>query len=68
MIRLPFAAPTAYGGQLRKLVLDAIAETQSGRARCHRVSQQAQRLAELFGEEDTPVVGRAERRRARSHG
>ena len=53
-VRLPFAPSTAYGGQLRKLVLDAIAETRAGR-RVIVVSQQAQRLAELFGEEDTPV-------------
>ena len=54
VIRLPFSAPTAYGGQLRKLVLEAIAETREGN-RVIVVSQQAQRLAELFGEEDTPV-------------
>jgi transcription-repair coupling factor (superfamily II helicase) len=52
--RLPFSAPSAYGGQLRKLVLDAIGETRGGK-RVIVVSQQAQRLAELFGEEDTPV-------------
>ena len=54
VIRLPFSAPPAYGGQLRKLVLEAIAETRAGR-RVIVVSQQAQRLAELFGDEDAPV-------------
>jgi len=56
-VRLPFAGPTAYGGQLRKLVLATIEETRAGR-QLIIVSQQAQRLAELFGEEDTPVTVR----------
>ena len=54
VVRLPFAGQRAYGGQLRKLVLQSIEETRAG----HHlivVSQQAQRLAELFAEEDTPV-------------
>ena len=54
VVRLPFAVAPAYGGQLRKLVLEAIEETRAGK-RVIVVSQQAQRLAELFGEEDTPV-------------
>jgi transcription-repair coupling factor (superfamily II helicase) len=54
VIRLPFSGATAYGGQLRKLVLDSIEETRAGR-RLIVVSQQAQRLAELFAEEDTPA-------------
>src|SRR5439155_21163060 len=55
IVRLPFAAQRAYGGQLRKLVLESIDETRAG----HHlivVSQQAQRLAELFAEEDTPAT------------
>jgi len=55
VIRLPFGAQRAYGGQLRKLVLESIGETRAG----HHlvvVSQQAQRLAELFAEEDTPAT------------
>jgi transcription-repair coupling factor (superfamily II helicase) len=52
VIRLPFSAAPAYGGQLRKLVLDSVQETRAGR-RLIVVSQQAQRLAELFAEEDT---------------
>jgi transcription-repair coupling factor (superfamily II helicase) len=55
VIRLPFSASTAHGGQLRKLVLDSIAETRAGR-RLVVVSQQAHRLAELFAEEDTPTA------------
>jgi len=55
VVRLPFSASTAYGGQLRKLVLDSIGETRAGR-RLIVVSQQAQRLAELFAEEDTPAT------------
>ncbi len=54
VVRLPFAGQRAYGGQLRKLVLQSIEETRAG----HHlivVSQQAQRLSELFAEEDTPV-------------
>ncbi|TMG00799.1 MAG: transcription-repair coupling factor [Chloroflexi bacterium] len=54
VVRLAFAGQRAYGGQLRKLVLQSIEETRAG----HHlivVSQQAQRLAELFAEEDTPV-------------
>jgi transcription-repair coupling factor (superfamily II helicase) len=54
VIRLPFSGSTAYGGQLRKLVLGSIEETRAGR-RLIVVSQQAQRLAELFAEEDTPA-------------
>jgi len=55
IVRLPFGAQRAYGGQLRKLVLESIGETRAG----HHlvvVSQQAQRLAELFAEEDTPAT------------
>src|SRR5438876_10724132 len=58
VVRLAFAGQRAYGGQLRKLVLQSIEETRAG----HHlivVSQQAQRLAELFAEEDTPVSGSA---------
>jgi transcription-repair coupling factor (superfamily II helicase) len=59
VVRLPFAAQRAYGGQLRKLILELIEGTRAG----HHlvvVSQQAQRLAELFAEEDMPVSVRAE--------
>jgi len=55
VLRLPFSAAGAYGGQLRKLVSETIAETHKGR-RSVVVSQQAQRLAELFAEEDAPAV------------
>jgi len=54
VVRLPFAAQRPYGGQLKKLVLDSIEEMRAGQ-HLVVVSQQAQRLAELFAEEDTPV-------------
>ena len=54
-VRLPFAPAAAYGGQLRRLVSEVAPQARSGR---HTVivSQQAQRLAELFAEEDAPVT------------
>ncbi len=55
VLQLPFSGAMAYGGQLRKLVSEAVAD-----AHAHRhaviVSQQAQRLAELFAEADAPVA------------
>jgi transcription-repair coupling factor (superfamily II helicase) len=55
VLRLPFSGATAYGGQLRKLVSETVAETHRG-GRAVVVSQQAQRLAELFAEEDVPTA------------
>jgi transcription-repair coupling factor (superfamily II helicase) len=49
--RLPFAATTAYGGQLRKLADEVASDVQGGR-RLAIVSQQAERLAELLAEQD----------------
>ena len=53
--RLPFAVPGAFGGQLRRLVDETVAEVRRGR-RFVIASQQAPRLAELFSEEDMPVA------------
>jgi len=50
-----FAPATAYGGQLRRLVSESAREARAGR-RTVIVSQQAQRLAELFAEEDQPAA------------
>src|SRR5438132_5830564 len=55
VVRLPFAAQRVYGGQLRKLVLESIEETRAGH-HLILISQQAQRLSELFAEEDTPAA------------
>jgi transcription-repair coupling factor (superfamily II helicase) len=55
VIRPPFTAPPAYGGQLRKLVLDTIRESETGN-RTVIVTQQAQRLAELFQEQNHPAA------------
>ncbi len=54
-VRLPFSAAPAYGGQLRKLVGGLVEESRAGK-HVAIVSQQAQRLAELFAEEDAPVT------------
>ncbi|MDO8614916.1 MAG: transcription-repair coupling factor [Dehalococcoidia bacterium] len=54
-LRLPFGAPAAYGGQLRKLVSETVTEARAGR-RTVIVSQQAQRLAELFQEQGQPAA------------
>ncbi len=55
VVRLPFSAAGAYGGQLRKLVSEVAKETRPGQ-RTVIVSQQAQRIAELFTEEGSPVA------------
>ena len=55
VIRLPFTAAQAYGGQLKKLVDDAINAAARG-DRTVIVSQQAERIAELFDEQGQPVV------------
>ncbi len=49
-VRLPFSPAAAYGGQLRRLVSDSVSALRQGSA-IAVVSQQAQRLAELFQEE-----------------
>jgi transcription-repair coupling factor (superfamily II helicase) len=54
VVRLPFSAAPAYGGQLRKLVDEAVADLSAGN-RTVIVSQQADRLAELFEEQGHPV-------------
>ncbi len=51
-MRLPFSPVAAYGGQLRRLVSESAAELRQGRS-VVVVSQQAQRLGELFREEGT---------------
>jgi len=53
--RLPFGPAAAYGGQLRRMVEEVVRQIKDG-ARVAIVSQQAQRLAELLGEEDTPTT------------
>ncbi|MEO8456571.1 MAG: transcription-repair coupling factor [Chloroflexota bacterium] len=53
--RIPFTAATAYGGQVKKLVDDAIKAAAKGQ-RTVVVSQQAERIAELFAEQGQPVV------------
>ena len=55
VIRLPFSPPVAYAGQLRKLVTETAAESH-GATRITLVSQQSQRLAELYTEEGSPVA------------
>ncbi len=55
VVRLPFTAAPAYGGQLRKLVDEAIAGLEAGN-RTVIVSQQADRIAELFEEQGQPVA------------
>ncbi|MEX2159842.1 MAG: transcription-repair coupling factor [Dehalococcoidia bacterium] len=52
--RLPFAPPDAYGGRLRNLVSDGAEATARGRA-IVIVSQQAERLAEVFAEQGVPA-------------
>jgi len=49
-VRLPFSPATAYGGQLRRLVSESVTQLRQGSA-IAVVSQQAQRLAELFDEQ-----------------
>jgi transcription-repair coupling factor (superfamily II helicase) len=56
VVRLPFAPPLAYAGQLRKLVTDTAARDGSSVV----VSQQADRLAEIFDEEGSTVAVSAE--------
>jgi transcription-repair coupling factor (superfamily II helicase) len=51
-IRLPFSPVAAYGGQLRRLVSESASGLRKGQSLAV-VSQQAQRLAELFREEGT---------------
>ena len=51
-VRLPFVAPIAYAGQIRKLVADVASGTGSSVV----VSQQADRLAEIFSEEGLPTA------------
>jgi transcription-repair coupling factor (superfamily II helicase) len=55
VIRLPFSATAGYGGQLRRLVDDVMTGLPSGE---HTVivSQQAERIAELFAEQDHPIA------------
>ncbi|MEK7247263.1 MAG: CarD family transcriptional regulator, partial [Chloroflexota bacterium] len=55
VIRLPFSATASYGGQLRKLVDDVVAGLPAGE-RTVIVTQQAERLAELFAEQDHPAA------------
>jgi transcription-repair coupling factor (superfamily II helicase) len=49
-VRLPFLPATAYGGQLRRLVSESVTQLRQDSA-IAVVSQQAQRLAELFDEQ-----------------
>src|SRR5207245_11513075 len=66
VLRLPFSGATAYGGQLRKLVSESVERTHRG-DRVVIVSQQAQRLAELFVEEDAPAAVSTSVRSAPAH-
>lgn len=54
VVRLPFGPANAYGGQLRSLVSETVAEARGPSKKGRRVivSQQAQRLAELLSEEE----------------
>jgi transcription-repair coupling factor (superfamily II helicase) len=54
VLRLPFAPPPAYAGQLRKLTADSARRIDEG-GRTVIVSQQADRLAEMFTDEGTPA-------------
>ncbi len=58
IVRPPFTAATAYGGQLKKLIEDAIAAADRG-DRTVIVTQQAHRLSELLQEEGHPSVAAA---------
>ena len=51
-LRLPFQPAAAYGGQLRRFVGEGVSQLRQGGSLAI-VSQQAQRLAELFREEGT---------------
>ncbi len=55
VVRLPFLPPLAYAGQLRRLV-NEVAAPSGDKARLTIVSQQSQRLAELFAEEGAVVA------------
>jgi transcription-repair coupling factor (superfamily II helicase) len=58
IVRPQFSAAQAYAGQLRKLVDETIGRAEAGE-RTAIITQQAQRLAELFEEQGmaTPVLG-----------
>ena len=71
VIRLPFAPAAAYAGRLRKLVVDY--SENKGAGRTVIVSQQSQRLAEMFLDEGTPIAvsertGEGPPRRSLVHG
>ena len=55
VVRPPFTAAPAYGGQLRKLVQDVVSSAKAGQ-QTMIVSQQAQRLSEMFQEEGQPAA------------
>ncbi len=57
--RLPFATPDAYGGRLRTLTADTAAALERGRALVI-VSQQSERLGEVFEEEGVHVTQQEE--------
>jgi transcription-repair coupling factor (superfamily II helicase) len=54
-VRLPFSPVAAYGGQLRRLVSETASGLRQGQSLAV-VSQQAQRLSELFREEGADVA------------
>jgi transcription-repair coupling factor (superfamily II helicase) len=58
-LRLAFGPAVAYGGQLRRLVAEGVSGLGRGR-RLVAVSQQAQRLAELFAEEGLATAAQTE--------
>ncbi|MFQ6019605.1 MAG: transcription-repair coupling factor, partial [Dehalococcoidia bacterium] len=58
-LRLPFGPAQAYGGQLRRLATEVQPALRDGR-RIVIISQQAQRLAELFSEQDLPAEARSD--------
>jgi transcription-repair coupling factor (superfamily II helicase) len=53
--RVPFSAAQSYGGQIKKLVDEAARAAEKGE-RTLVVSQQAERIAELFEEQGQPVT------------
>ncbi|MEE8347086.1 MAG: hypothetical protein V3S20_07050, partial [Dehalococcoidia bacterium] len=58
-LRLPFSPAAAYGGQLRRFVSEGVSGLRQG-GPLAIVSQQAQRLAEMFRDEGTDVTVTAE--------
>ena len=55
IVRMPFAPPLAYAGQVRRLIADTATRSGDGGFTVI-ISQQADRLAEVYGEEGSPAA------------